>query len=108
MTAPAISPGLFFFTGHTMQTQWDWTRVNNDTNGNGRFVCHFLPLVQDVTRPMDLRDLYKLACKRANKLGGRKYHTKSFGGGVVFQAYSSTLPDLERRILELQTEGGDA
>jgi hypothetical protein len=92
-----------------MQTQWEWTRVNNDVNGNGRFACHFLPLVRDMAgKGWGTNSLYKLACKRANKLGGRKYHTKSFGGGVVFQAYSSTLPDLERRILELQTERGDA
>ena len=34
---------------------------------------------------------YKLALSRARKLGGKKYHTKAFGGGIVFASY-----DLDR------------
>lgn len=33
------------------------------------------------------------------KSGGRKYHNKSYGGGIVFQSYST--PELEQSIKEL-------
>lgn len=55
-----------------------FTRINSDTNGNPRYVCHFL----------NLADKYDDACKLANRIGGRKYHTKRYGGGIVFQSYS--------------------
>ena len=55
------------------------TRVNNDVNGNPRYVFHFLALA----------DHYSGAVTVAKKLvGGRKYHTKSYGGGIVFQSYN--------------------
>jgi hypothetical protein len=34
----------------------------------------------------------------ARKLGGRKFHNKQFGGGVVFQAYECQLSDIARRV----------
>ena len=64
-------------------TDYNWTRVKNDINGNSRQVTHFLNLVPDVGG--DVVDLYALAVKRANRIGGRKYHTKYFGGGIIFQ-----------------------
>ena len=55
------------------------TRVNNDVNGNPRYVFHFLALA----------DRYAEAVTVAEKLvGGKKYHTKSYGGGIVFQSYN--------------------
>lgn len=36
---------------------------------------------------------YAIALKRANALGGRKFHNKQFGGGIVFQA--STEKEIE-------------
>ena len=55
------------------------TRVNNDINGNPRYVFHFLALA----------DHYGEAVAVAKKLiGGKKYHTKSYGGGIVFQSYN--------------------
>jgi len=55
-----------------------FTRITNDINGNPRYVCHFLNIAID----------YKTAVKLANKIGGKKYHTKSYGGGIVFQSYN--------------------
>jgi len=72
-----------------MITQEDFTRVNNDINGNPRYVCHFLAF----TTSDDLADYsgldkitrkYDLALKRAKPLGGRKFHNKQYGGGIVF------------------------
>ena len=52
--------------------------VNNDVNGNPRFVIHYL----------DLHDDYDEALKIGRKFGGKKYRGKDFGGGIVFQSYS--------------------
>ena len=56
----------------------NWTRAENDTSGNPRYICHFLNIATD----------YKEAVKIANKIGGRKYHTKKYGGGIIFQSYN--------------------
>jgi hypothetical protein len=69
----------------------DFTRVKNDVNGNPRYVCHFLCL--DVHGPdkgigYGLSERYAMACKLGNRAGGRKYHNKSYGGGIVFQSYN--------------------
>lgn len=56
----------------------DFTRINRDVNGNPRYVCHFIHIADD----------YTTAVERANTIGGRKYQTKRYGGGIVFQTYS--------------------
>ena len=56
----------------------EFTRIKNDVNGNPRYVVHFLSIAST----------YPDAVSIANKIGGRKYHTKSYGGGIVFQSYS--------------------
>jgi len=68
------------------RTKYDWKRINSDVNGNPRYVLHFLNLAEN----------YPDAVKLANKIGGRKYHTKRYGGGIVFQSYS--LPNTEMHI----------
>jgi hypothetical protein len=77
-----------------MFTPDDFTRVNNDVNGNPRYVAHFLAF----TTPDDLAGYmgldkttqkYNLALSRAKPLGGRKFHNKQFGGGIVFTSYNT-------------------
>jgi len=90
----------------------DFTRINNDINGNPRYVCHFLNLIKDCDKtdlaaqrhPYNdkLSAEYELAIFRAKKIGGRKYHTKSYGGGIVFQSYN--LDDTKRAIINLLNE----
>lgn len=63
-------------------TPADFIRVNNDTNGNPRYVCHFLHFVPDNIGAGV--DKYRFAVRFANKFGGRKYHTKKYAGGIVF------------------------
>ena len=71
-----------------------FTRAPSDVCGNPRYVVHFLKLNTreelDRTGPdwIDTDTKYRLACKRANSIGGRRYHTKRYGGGIVFQSYS--------------------
>ena len=84
----------------------NWTRIKSDINGNPRFVCHFTDLESFEARfynrvNLNLTERYARVVKFANKVGGRKYHNKSYGGGVVFQAYEHQLPDLARRVIEM-------
>jgi hypothetical protein len=85
------------------------TRVNNDINGNPRRVVHFLSFVTDDDRKgasmyLDerLTHLYQIALKRSRKLGGRKFHNKQYGGGIVFQSYSDD--ELRKDIAQLMAK----
>lgn len=92
----------------------EFTRVNNDTNGNPRYVCHFLSLINEkdeaeikadfaetlAREPWKFTNLkYEHALLKAKKIGGRKFHNKQYGGGIVFQSYN--IADTEKSILEL-------
>jgi hypothetical protein len=55
------------------------TRIDNDINGNPRYVVHYLNIASN----------YDDAVRLANKIGGRKYHNKKYGGGIVFQCYNT-------------------
>jgi hypothetical protein len=79
-------------------TRIDWLRVKNDGNGNPRFVCHWLDLEPVPNSTLTLSERYARVARAANALGGRKYHTKAFGGGVVFQAYEQQLPSIAARV----------
>ncbi len=97
-----------------MKNQIEFTRVNNDTNGNPRYVCHFLNLITDkdeaqikedfaaslAQNPFMLTGLkYEHALDKARKIGGRKFHNKQYGGGIVFQSYN--IHQTEQDILNL-------
>jgi hypothetical protein len=45
-----------------------------------------------------VNDKYAQALKRAKQLGGKKYHNKKYGGGIVFQCVEGLLPDLCKRL----------
>jgi hypothetical protein len=83
-------------------TTIEFTRVNNDVNGNPRYVCHFFNLLkaeESYSSGLSISERYDLAVKRANKIGGKRFHNKQYGGGIVFQSYN--LKDTEQSILEL-------
>lgn len=67
-----------------------FTRINNDVNGNPRFVVHYLQLA----------DTYERALYLGRKLGGRKFHNKQFGGGIAFQSYNTD--QLAERIAQIR------
>lgn len=56
----------------------NFTRISNDTNGNPRYVIHYLNVDRD----------YDKALKIARKVGGKKFSNKQYGGGIVFQSYN--------------------
>jgi hypothetical protein len=83
------------------------TRLNNDVNGNPRYAIHFLKLNTRAEKNRTMQDysttdLYNIAVKRANKIGGKRYYNKSYGG-IVFQSYNTTalLDDISNLITEL-------
>jgi hypothetical protein len=92
-----------------MNDKIKFTRVNSDVYGNPRYVCHFLELVNDNDREKVkdmginfISELYSIAVKKANKIGGRKYHNKSYGGGIVFQSYNTD--DLSNKIQQINAD----
>ena len=72
------------------------TRVNNNVNGNPRYVVHFMDFINDDERdeaPQGLEyvnHLHTLALGKARKIGGKKYAGKEFGGGIVMQSYNTS------------------
>jgi hypothetical protein len=67
-----------------------FTRINNDINGNPRFVVHYLQLA----------DSYERALFLSRQLGGRKLHNKQYGGGIAFQSYNTD--QLAERIAQIK------
>lgn len=81
-----------------------FTRIKNDVNGNSRIVCHFMHLLTEKEREQNIVGMYNVAIKRANTLGGRKYHNKTYGGGIVFQgSESEILPHIQTLLENLNT-----
>jgi len=80
--------------------KWEAKRINNDANGNPRYVVHFLAFLTDEDRAwtdsqpgFGVTAKYDRALVRARKVGGRKFHNKQFGGGIVFQCYGQSEID---------------
>mgnify|MGYP007029084178 FL=1 len=86
-----ISPSLEEKLGN------DFYRVNNDINGNPRYVTHFHAFLNN--DELGMGD-YELAKKRANSLGFKVYRGKDFGGGFVCQSYN--LENDVERILDIR------
>ena len=87
-----------------MDDNYCFERIKNDGNGNPRYVCHFLALLtrEELDRSGDqwipVGAKYDLALHRARKIGGRKFHNKQYGGGIVFQCYgpADIVPAIEK------------
>ncbi len=75
-------------------TKDDFTRIINNSNAHPRYVLHFFKLLtQDEINSYGLdnyKELYNLGVKRANKIGGKKFHNKQYGGGIVFTTFEPT------------------
>ena len=99
-------------------SQIEFKRVNNDVNGNPRYVCHFHALLterdKESCKEVDsntshrlgvdyITKCYNLALRKAKKIGGKKFHNKQYGGGVVFQSYN--IAATEKSILDIVAKG---
>jgi hypothetical protein len=66
-------------------------RINNDINGNPRYVVHFYDLLRDGEgEGLTILEKFDLVVKKSRKIGGKVYRGKDFGGGIVFQSYDIT------------------
>ena len=85
-----------------MITKDDFTRVNSDVYGNPRCVIHYLSCCPERYKTWPIDASYKATCKLMNRIGGRKFHNKQYGGGIVFQSYSlsETISHIERLLKE--------
>lgn len=89
-----IDSGLYSIEYEAEPKDISFKRIDNDTNGNPRYVCHFLEFISK-----EEASSYPLALARAKKLGGRKFHNKQYGGGIVFQSYN--IQELQQQIFDL-------
>lgn len=89
------------------------TRLNNDVNGNPRYAIHWLALLEnEALSQWDKSEVeskgvwsgniqngltYDIACYIAKQASFKRYHNKSFGGGLSFSSYnvSSDLSHLD-------------
>jgi hypothetical protein len=81
----------------------DAIRIKNDVNGNPRHVIHWLSCEPEESRDamratLTLCQRYERVLKAARKLGGRRFHNKQYGGGIVFTAYECELPGIVYRV----------
>lgn len=95
-----------------MNTTIDFTRINNDVNGNPRYVFHYTELINERDEEQAKKNSnplygkffteieYEIALKKARKIGGRKFHNKQYGGGIVVTSYN--LHHEEKLIKELK------
>ena len=68
-------------------TKENFTRINNDTNGNPRYVTSFLNLLNDREKyelGLSIDAKYDLALRKAKSIGGKRFSNKMYGGGIVF------------------------
>lgn len=81
-------------------------RQTNDVNGNPRYAVHFNAMFSDneyttqILRSEGVEERYVKAVFRAKKIGGKKFHNKQFGGGIIFQCYNTRT--LAEQIVSLQ------
>ena len=89
-----------------IEDQLNRHRQPNDVNGNPRYAIHFNAMFSDneyttqILRSESVEERYVKAVFRAKKIGGKKFHNKSFGGGIIFQSYNTRM--LAEQIVSLQ------
>ena len=89
-----------------MNQSIEFTRVNNDVNGNPRYVCHFLAFINNETSLYchekfglsAINNQYNIALSLSRQLGGKKFHNKQYGGGIVFQMYNGEQTEMSNKI----------
>lgn len=88
-------------------------RIKHDSNGNPRYVFHFLSIVNEKdeaeakeraelpgSKMFFTQHLFTIAHRKAKQIGASKYRGKDFGGGFVVQSYN--LEKTSESILSLK------
>ena len=84
-------------------TKANFMRVNNDINGNPRYVTHFVNLLShydNYQSNLSIDKKYELALKKAKSIGGKKFSNKLYGGGIVFGSVFN-LDDLVKKVEQI-------
>ena len=84
----------------------NFTRVNNNSSGNPRYVVHFLELLPKGVHSWEIggvSEAYATALTHAKKHGGKKYHCRAYGGGVAFQVWNPAK-DLAEKVEAIRAE----
>ena len=84
-------------------TKENFTRINNDPNGNPRYVTSFLNLLSDYEKyslGLSIDGKYNLALRKSKPLGGKKFSNKQYGGGIVFGSVFN-LDDLVAKVQQI-------
>ena len=78
-------------------SDYTFKKISHDTNGNPRYVCHYMALLSEEEKiHADINSRYEIALAKSRALGGKKYHNKSFGGGIAFVSFNVT--DLKQSV----------
>lgn len=79
-------------------------RVDNDVNGNPRYVVHYLDIPYRDQHDGELFWDYQRSHIEHSKqaLFGKRYRAKWFGGGIVFTSYN--VSDTIKRALETPSD----
>lgn len=72
----------------------DFYGINNDVNGNPRYVVDFTHFV-NMDYSVSFESRFKQALINAKKVGGSKYRGRDFGGGVVLQSNNKRMTELD-------------
>lgn len=92
-----------------MNTQTEFTRLNNSVSGNPRYAFHFLALINEGDRikanhknsdMFGISTQYNIALVKAKKINGKKYHNKQYGGGIAVECYEPR--DIDKKIQEIK------
>lgn len=62
-------------------------RIDNDSLNNPRYIVHVMNLISGKSKESML-DQIDQAYQRAKKIGGKKFKSSYFGGGIVFQSFN--------------------
>ena len=75
-----------------MITEEHFQKITHDTNGNPRYCIHYVNLLPsgyiNTWTPKGISAGYTQALTIAKKHGGKRYTSKSYGGGIVFTTYT--------------------
>lgn len=100
--APNVGPAGKDFGNREPEVQLPrLTRVNGDQYGNPRYVVHWHSVLTE--KEYEDKRTYEYAVRKANKVRGRKFHNRQYGGGIVFYGGEDRVI---QKVMELAQQEG--
>lgn len=89
------------------------TEINSNSKGHPRYVVHWLSCEPEegcdaLRSRLTLTERYERVLREARKVGGKRFHCREYGGGVVFVSFNPQQDVLDRveKIKAALTNGG--